>query len=349
MWAPSIRRHDGWYWIFAPAGGLATGWQLAMRARAPLGPDEARTVLAQGATAVNGPHQGAWVSLAIGEHWFLHFQNRGACGRVVHLQPMRWRSDGWPVIGAAEQSDTTGTPVLRNAMPNVGSIRVSAGGALPTTDAFSAPRLGLQWQWQANPDTSWYALDRSRHPLRLTAQSLSSPGRNLWDAPNLLLQKFPSDSFDVTTKFTVAGTQAGESFGLIVFGLDYAWVGVRQAPQDTSRWELVFATVHDADKGTAEGVQVLGTFARADVAVRLRVGAGAKCRFSYSVAGAPFVEVPTDFSARQGRWVGAKFGLFASRRVASPSTRATGAPGTMRVSSVRVTHAPSRTTSSPAH
>ena len=69
-----------------------------LRSRHVLGPYEDRVVLAQGTTDVIGPHQGAWVETADGASWFLHFQQRGAWGRVVHLQPITWR-DGWPVIG----------------------------------------------------------------------------------------------------------------------------------------------------------------------------------------------------------------------------------------------------------
>nr|BFF27893.1 hypothetical protein GCM10025732_58580 [Glycomyces mayteni] len=103
---PKFYKRDGWYWIFAPAGGVAEGWQSAFRSRDPLGPYEDRIVLAQGSTAVNGPHQGAWVDTREGADWFLHFQDKGFLGRVVHLQPMRWDEDGWPVIGDG------GEPVL---------------------------------------------------------------------------------------------------------------------------------------------------------------------------------------------------------------------------------------------
>src|SRR5688500_7999342 len=92
---PKFYKRDRWYWIFAPAGGVATGWQSVFRSRSPFGPYEGRRVLEQGNTAVNGPHQGAWVTSPRGEDWFLHFQDRGPYGRVVHLQPMGWDEDGW--------------------------------------------------------------------------------------------------------------------------------------------------------------------------------------------------------------------------------------------------------------
>lgn len=95
---PKFYKANGFYYVFAPAGGVEHGWQAVFRARSIDGPYEVRTVMDQGNTPINGPHQGAWVGALDGRDWFLHFQDKGAHGRVVHLQPMRWE-DGWPLIG----------------------------------------------------------------------------------------------------------------------------------------------------------------------------------------------------------------------------------------------------------
>ena len=70
-----------------------------------------------------------------------------------------------------------------------------------------------------------------------------------------------------------------------------------------------------------------------DVQLRLRVKTGGICHFAYSIAGAPFTELPDTFTAREGAWVGAKVGLFASRNGAASGT---GLPGEMRVDYFRV-------------
>ena len=95
---PKFYKRDGYYWIMNPAGGVAMGWQLAMRSKSPYGPYEWKRVMWQGKTDINGPHQGAWVHTAQGEDWFLHFNDKGAYGRVVYLQPIDW-SSGWPMMG----------------------------------------------------------------------------------------------------------------------------------------------------------------------------------------------------------------------------------------------------------
>ena len=95
---PKLYKRNGYYYIMHPAGGVRTGWQVVQRSRTIYGPYELRITLAQGRTAVNGPHQGAWVDTPDGEDWFVHFQDVGVAGRIVHLQPLRWVDD-WPVMG----------------------------------------------------------------------------------------------------------------------------------------------------------------------------------------------------------------------------------------------------------
>jgi len=118
---PKLYKRNGYYYIFAPAGGVSTGWQLVLRSKNIYGPYERKVVMDQGASPVNGPHQGAWVTTQTGEDWFLHFQDKEAYGRIVHLQPMKWLN-GWPVIGVDKDDDGKGEPVLHYKKPNVGKI-----------------------------------------------------------------------------------------------------------------------------------------------------------------------------------------------------------------------------------
>jgi beta-xylosidase len=310
---PKLHKRDGWYWILAPAGGVATGWQLAMRSRHPLGPYEHRVVLAQGATPVNGPHQGAWVDTPAGAHWFLHFQDRGVYGRIVHLQPMRWRADGWPVIGAAADTSTVGTPVAVHPKPRVQDAGLPAWPA--TSDEFDRPTLGLQWQWNGDPRPTWASLTARPGALRLTAQPLDSGGANLTAAPHLLLQKLPAPAFTATARLAPRATATGETFGLVVFGLDYAWVGVRRT---ATGYALVQARAADADRGGRERDEAAvppASLGDGPITLRATVanpgGDTARVQFAYSVDGQRFVDVGAPFVAREGRWVGAKMGLFA--------------------------------------
>jgi beta-xylosidase len=153
---PKMYKKNGWYYIFAPAGGVKTGWQTVLRSKNVYGPYEYKVVMRQGDSPINGPHQGAWVDTVTGEDWFIHFQDVGAAGRITHLQPMSWQND-WPIIGIAKEGNDYGEPVLEYRKPNVGEVKSEIKN-IPTSDDFTSKTLGLQWQWNANPDKNWYKL-----------------------------------------------------------------------------------------------------------------------------------------------------------------------------------------------
>jgi beta-xylosidase len=299
---PKFYQRGGYYYIFAPAGGVENGWQLALRAKNIYGPYEVRVVLAQGKSSINGPHQGAWVDTQTGESWFIHFQDKGPYGRVVHLQPMKWVND-WPVIG------DDGEPVLRYKKPNVGRnwpVRTPAD-----SDEFSANYLGLQWQWQANQGDHWRLLASFSGFTRLFTVPPPDGYQNFWDVPSLLLQKFPAPEFTATTKVTFTPHADSEQTGLIVMGLDYGYVSVRKKADGL----YVSQTVcKGADRHTPEkqsgATQINRDSSAVTVYLRVNVSNRAVCRFSYGVDGKNFLPVGEPFTARQGKWIGAKVGIF---------------------------------------
>ena len=310
---PKLYKRDGWYWIFAPAGGVPTGYQAVFRSRQITGPYDNRIVLDQGTTPINGPHQGAWVDTPTGEHWFLHFQEKLPWGRLVHLQPMQWRADGWPVMGSDPQGTGKGEPVLVHRKP---SLPVQPVAAPPTSDEFAAPALGLQWQWQANPQPGWASLTAAPGALRLACVSHPA-GDNLWTAGHLLLQKFPALAFTAETELRLNASRPGDSTGLIVFGYDYAWIGLRQSPEGP---QLVRVDCAKADTGSQETVTILSPLDQPSVRLRVAVDANGLCRFSTSTDGTTYVDAGPAFQAIRSRWVGAKVGLHATTTGARLST-----------------------------
>ncbi|MDF2658371.1 MAG: glycoside hydrolase [Paenibacillus sp.] len=302
---PKMYKRGSYYYIFAPAGGVSTGWQTVFRSKSVFGPYEDKIVLHQGDTSVNGPHQGGWVELESGESWFLHFQDKGAYGRVVHLQPVRWVND-WPLMGEDSNGDGIGEPVLRRRKPNVGREHPIETPAV--SDEFAGASLGLQWQWQANPDPSWYRLGARPSHLRLYAAKDPQHAGGIYTAPQLLMQKFPAPTFEATAKLDVVSLAEGDLAGLTVFGYAYAYLGLRRLEDETLA--AVFAT---GDKtGETELWRIILTADVQTIYLRVTVDEGARCSFSYSLDGTSFHsdEVP-DFTAQKGHWVGAKTGLFA--------------------------------------
>ncbi|WP_414663333.1 glycoside hydrolase family 43 protein [Horticoccus sp. 23ND18S-11] len=306
---PKLYKRGATYWIFAPVGGVATGSQAVYRSKHIRGPYERRIVLAQGATTVNGPHQGAWVDTPAGESWFLHFQDRGAFGRVVHLQPLAWREDGWPELGTAVATgEATGEPVLVHEKPAIAPVASAHSPTLAASDTFDLPQLGLQWQWPANPRASWYSLTEKPGVLRL--QAVASPAAtSRYHAPNLLLQKFPGPAFTAITRVDFSGATEGTEAGLIVFGSSYAWIGLRKTPAGL---RIVQCVAMDADKGGAE--RDVASVATIDQRIFLRVSIDrdARCRFAFSLDEGSYSNFGDEFPATAGRWVGAKVGLFAA-------------------------------------
>lgn len=305
---PKFYRRNGWYYIFAPAGGVTGGWQLVLRSANVFGPYEVRTVMHQGASDINGPHQGAWVTTRSGEDWFLHFQDKGAYGRVVHLQPMKW-DDDWPVIGIDEDGDGTGEPVTSFNKPDIGLKLPPA--ALQTGDEFNASTTGLQWQWNANPSPLWGYPSEAYGCYRLNCTLRPDSMSNLWRVPNLFLQKLPAEEFTATAHIINNLRNDGEESGMVVMGRDYQYISLNRS-EGTLKVRVVKCL--GADEGAPAEVIYSGDVKTGDIYFRITVGAGAVASFSYSTDGEVFVQAGEQFTAREGMWIGAKIGFFALRK-----------------------------------
>ena len=307
---PKFYKRDGWYWIMCPAGGVPTGFQLAMRAKSPYGPYDHKIVLEQGKTSINGPHQGGWIHTKYGEDWFIHFQDKEAYGRVIHLNPVDW-SSGWPIMGKK------GEPVTTHKKPRSSSSVI----VNPVeSDEFDHPVMGRQWQWHANYDEK-FGMPTAFGTFRIYTYKLSEGWKNFWEVPNLLLQKTPADEFTVTTKLRMTSKADGQFGGLIMMGLDYSALVVRRIGKE---FQLVQMTCQGADKGKAQTERVLATLKptaedkidykpgiHEDIYLRLKVS-DSKVRFSYSLNGKTFTDCGDEFRMKEGKWIGAKFGFVAA-------------------------------------
>ena len=306
---PKFYKRDGWYWIMCPAGGVPTGFQLAMRSRSPFGPYEHKVVLAQGKTAINGPHQGAWVHTKYDEDWFLHFQDKEAYGRVVHLQPVDW-SSGWPIMGKK------GEPVLTYKKPKSSSTTI----VNPVeSDEFNAPVIGKQWQWQANYDEK-FGVPTAFGTMRIYTYKMDEEAKSFWLVPNMLLQKTPADEFTATAKLRFTSKDQNQMGGVIMMGLDYSALVVKRVGQE---FQLLQITCKAADKGKAHEEHLIATLKptaedkipyrpgiHKDIYMRMTI-ANSKMHFAYSLDGKKFVSCGEEFKMREGKWIGAKFGFLA--------------------------------------
>ena len=320
---PKFYQKDGYYYLFFPAGGVPTGWQVVARSKHVYGPYEDRIVMAQGNSPINGPHQGAWVDTPTGEDWFLHFQDVGAYGRIIHLQPMKW-INGWPVIGNDPDGDGCGEPVLTYTKPNVGKTYPIC--TPQESDEFNNPILQPQWQWHANFNERWMYINAEKGYIRLYSYPVVDDYKNLWDVANLLLQKTPAPNFTTTLKlnFTPSPKYTGERTGLVVMGRDYAGLILRNT---TDGLVLEQVECKNADKGKPETVHATQPLNTSTVYLKAHFSTDfqtikeseggtdlvVKCQFSYSLNGRRFQPLGKIFQVREGKWIGAKVGPFCTR------------------------------------
>lgn len=321
-------KRDGWYWIFSPAGGVPTGWQVAMRSKTPWGPYEMRNVMEQGDTDINGPHQGAWIDTPDGnEHWFIHFQDKGPYGRVLNLEPMVWLENGWPVIGIDPDGDERGIPVRTYKKPNVG--KTYAKQTPQESDEFDSVVLGKQWQWKDNPSALWYFCDAAASKLRLFSNQ-QPEGTTLYDLPNLLLQKYPARDFTATAKVQFCPrvkdgkVMAGERAGIVAMGYNFGSLALESREDGIY---LVQSDCYKAHKGGKETEVEAIKLTDGDKEMYLRMRLDytgpkkptqkpdytAEASFYYSLDGKKFTKIGRPVKVDVGHWIGAKFGLFCSR------------------------------------
>ena len=285
---PKIYKRQGQYWILCPAGGVTEGYQLALRADGVGGPYARRVCLAQGSTDVNGPHQGGWVDDGRGGDWFIHFQDKGPYGRVTHLQRVDW-SDGWPLMGNGGEPETGGDTGLE---PFEGKLRMS--------DDFRTG-LGLQWQWQANPNRAWYT--ETRPGVRLYAQ----PSDDLFHAGQFLSQNMLAYRFDMEARFELHD-QSGDVCGMGMMGYTYHYIALRDGrvalvegqAQPVNRWHPEKVTERTLAAIPWEGRQVI---------FRMRAVDGMVCFFC-RYPSREWMAVGEKYPMTCGGWTGARPGIF---------------------------------------
>jgi beta-xylosidase len=296
---PKLYKRDGYYYIFAPIGGVSGGSQVVLRSREIYGPYEHRVVLAQGSTHINGPHQGAYVETPDGEGWFVHFQAVGAHGRIVHLEPVRWQ-DEWPVIGEDRDDASTGQPVPSGPIPS--SPDVPSHQRPQTSDDFNDSKLGPQWEWNHNPDDAHWSLSARPGHLRL----MPIPADGLLNARNTLTQCMQDNAFEFTVRLDLTEMKAGVHAGLAMFEKS---VGGIEVVQSGNKRRLNFFHLQ---KRTAGPI-----LSRPIVQLRVRIE-GDQARYLFSVDdGGTFHRLGAATQIRFSWWKGSRPALFAYTTLAT--------------------------------
>jgi len=216
-----VYKINGYYYLYSTYGG-PNGIQVALRSKNIYGPYEQKIVISDTTRGINfGIHQGALIQTQTGEWWTILFVDSGPFGRFPSLQPVTW-VDGWPMVGV------NGKAVTTYRKPNVGKnypVKV-----FPTSDEFNETKLGMQWGWNHNPDSTKWSLRARPGYLRLQTGQLAA---DLTQARNTLTQRpFAKRDQNIPTnartKAEVAYMKDGDVAGLAVFQNPYAYVAVKQ-------------------------------------------------------------------------------------------------------------------------
>ena len=319
-----MKRND-YYYLIIPEGGVGQGWQTVLRAKNIYGPYEKRVVLEQGSTVINGPHQGALVDTPDGEWWFLHFQETQPRGRVVHLQPARWKDD-WPLMGVDIDGNGIGEPVTVWNKPIASQANGELGAnrydhhsrpdgnhnpqqsAITTQlcDDFDADgtywvgnqqrALQLQWQWNHNPDNEAWSLDERKGWLSMHALKADS----LKNSRNMLTQKTVGYESEATTLMDCSKLKEGDYAGLLCTGKRFMGIGIGKI-----NGRLHLLTEQDGRR------TVIRTWNKPTIYLRITADSRNNVHhFSVSSDGKHFEQVGETFAMQMGEWKGTRVGLF---------------------------------------
>ena len=162
------------------------------------------------------------------------------------------------------------------------SVQTESGIAPAWRDDFDSNTFSLSWQWSGNYRPQYAFCNASQSLLRL----FSYPADSISVAPNLFLQKIPAErTFTATAKVRFTPNKQTAQYaraGLIVAGRKCFML---DAPAD-SNW----------------------------VWLRVEMTAKQEGRFYLSRDGKTYMPVGMPFQAVEGEWIGAKIGLYCSRR-----------------------------------
>ena len=248
-----------------------------------------------------GLHQGGLVQTQAGEWWGFSMMDFNSLGRLTCLSPITWK-DGWPYFGLPGNLKRTPRTWVK---PKTGSASQEERPFAPyqRNDDFRGPTLANVWQWNHVPDDGRWSLKARPGFLRLETQA----AEGFWWARNTLTQRAVGPRSVATAVLDASGLKKGDSAGLALLNLPYAWIGVRE--KDGGGFVFV---QYDQLTGRSSRADVRGDATR----VWLRVSCDfltENARFAYSEDGERFTELGEEFTMifQLKTFQGVRYSLFA--------------------------------------
>lgn len=297
-----LYKRGDYYYIYATYGGWPSG-QVAFRSKSIFGPYEEKMIVEKTIDGkVNTIHQGSLIEDVAGDWWTIMQEDLGALGRMPNLQPVKWVDD-WPVVG------NNGKPY-----PHIYSITKPVGipdgqiEPLPTTDNFRQHTIGIQWEWNHNPNNSAWSLFERPGWLRLKTASVTN---KLSQSRNMLTQRIFMDENNPsrgTIRLDVRRMQEGDRAGICILQDPYAAIGVKVKD---GKYQVVW----QEDGVREDKLKEKAIDLAIDSTIYLRASINYKTSntaFYYSLDNKTWTVLgdPTTMSFNLSVFVGARFGLY---------------------------------------
>jgi len=287
-----VKRGD-WYYIFN-----AIPFRLGLtcsRAKSISGPYETINQIDDR----TGGHQGAIVDLPDGSWYGFVMRDCGAVGRMTYASPIFWKDD-WPVWGTPEEPGKV-PAVARKPIQGKPICQPA------TSDDFSSATLGLQWQWNHNPDDSRWSLAERPGFLRLKPTKAT----NFWTARNTLTQKGQGPCSRGEVHLDLSHLKPGDVCGFGTLGKVNGHIAVNCGNDGKNSLSMnVTVDGGKSDAGVvAEPIQAADVFLRTDMDFKRNKGT---CSFSldgqtWTPLGGEF-DLAFDWQA--GTFQGEQFAIF---------------------------------------
>ncbi len=291
---PKFYQRNGYIYIMAPAGSVKTGWQTCLRSKDVYGPYEERIVMMQNDSKINGPHQGALIDIHKDKWAFIHFQDKGPYGRVIHLQPVQWVDD-WPLCGEVKDSLLAGTPYSSYDY----IIDKKSNYRIPSSDSFEGNTLSLIWQTPANKTGHWYDVHNGLTLYCVYHDDKAYKALNM--TPNLFLTKIVYESFTVRTSCILDLQNEGDEVGLCFMGKNYQYICVKRI-QGKNHLQIKQGYFNQ-DNDVVLFDSVYQDF---EIEFMMKYSSFDQYQFGFNKSYLKF-----NFTAVPGRWIGGKYGIYA--------------------------------------
>ena len=215
---PHLYRKDGIYYLMISEGGTSYEHMVTVaRSSSPFGPFDANPAnpilthrqLPQHPIQATG--HGELVDTPDGHWWMVLLGIRPSTpkhhhiGRETFLAPVSW-SNGWPVVNHGQP--------IELEMPTEGLPPEHAWPTPPTRDDFTTEKLGFEWNYVRNPESSHYSLSARKGFLRLRGSTVSSTDIA---SPTAVLQRQKFHRVTFATELELEA-QPGQRAGLLIRG-----------------------------------------------------------------------------------------------------------------------------------